>query len=147
MQTNTDSTTTSMPVWMLFHMLCRIQAAVVVTTIPKLSFSRWREAARAAILGWGGGRGWHILLQSNGRVFVQFTELTRCYKLPPSHPCITPYPRNIFVLSGGVLAMAASSSVREPPRHTAPITLSCHADGPLVAHARDLGKLLPAVPN
>lgn len=98
----------------------------------------------------GAGGGGLILLQSNGRVFVQFTELTRRYTsshrlvlvvLPPSS-LSTQY----FFFFWGVgrvrRGLPASSSVREPPRHTAPITLSCHADRLLVAHAR--GKVTPA---
>ncbi len=117
-------------------MLCCIKAAAVVTTGPKLSFMLARSSP-----------GGHILLQSN--VFVQFAELMRRYKLPLPHPCVTPYPQYFcpFSESVGDLQMAASSSVREPPRRAAPITLSCHANGPLMVHAGDLGKLLPAVPN
>lgn len=75
----TRSTTTSMLVW--FHMLCCIEAAVLVTTVTYIIFHAGEKEPRP--LFWG-----HILLQSN--VFVQFTELMRRYELPLPHPCTTP---------------------------------------------------------
>lgn len=74
------------------------------------------------LLFWGG----RILLQSNGCVFVQFSELTQRCKLPPPHPCTTPI-HNIFVLSEGVLAdgcvmVSSGASKAHGPHH---IVLSC----------------------
>lgn len=131
LQTNTtDSTISNMPVWMFLKLFWSLQCLN--------DLSCWQEAAQAAYPRRG----------HRTTVGFFFSSLSWCAATSSRRLILVLFPiHNIFVLSGRVLAMAVLWPVREPPTLMAPITLSCHADGPLMAHAGDLGKLLPAVPN